>query len=130
MAANAVYPIDFGTYRKWVRGVSDIEPDVNSQTGEHKTNRDGTPMWRLELLVRRPGTGRSVVDQIKFPSTEALVIDPTAELVIASLVGRHWENENDYGYSSGIALSAESVAFKPTRANGNGRSEDRARATT
>ena len=129
MAANAVYPIDFGTYRTWMRGVSDIEADVNYQTGEHKTNRDGVPMWRLELLVRRPGTGRSVVDQIRFPSPEAPVIDPTAELVVVSLVGRHWENENDYGYSSGIALSADSVSFKPTRPAGNGHQDERASAT-
>ncbi len=122
------YPIDVASYLSWVRGVSDIDADVDYTTGEHKTNRDGVPMWRLEVLVRRPGARRSEVDQIKFPAREAPVIDPAGELVITNLIGRHWANENDYGYSSGVALSADAVGFKPARRQSNG-NRDEARAT-
>jgi len=125
MASNASYPIDVAAYLSWVRGVSDIDADINPQTGEHKTNRDGVPMWRLELLVRRPGTRRSVVDQIRFPARQAPVIDPAGDLVITNLVGRHWEQDNDYGYSSGIALSADSVSFEPAHRSNNGNEQDR-----
>ena len=59
-----------------------------------------------------PAARRSEVDHIRFPAREAPAVDPTGELVITNLIGRHWENQNDYGYTSGIALSADAVPLQ------------------
>ena len=113
------FPIDINAFMAMLRGVSDIDPVVDRDTGEHRTDRDGVPRWRLEVLVREPGQVRSQVVHIGFSSRERPVIDHTGELVITGLVGRHWENTNQYGTSSGVALSADTVAFKPAnRPNG------------
>jgi len=115
------YPLDTNAIKANTIATVSVDPVVDFNTGEQKRDKDGIPKWRLEILVREPGATRSEVDHINFAAHEPPTATTPDEMVLTGLVGRPWSNENDYGHSSGVAMSAKSVRFQPTQhTNGNG----------
>lgn len=112
------YPLDINALKAMIIATVSVDPVVEYKTGEHKRDKEGIPKWRLEILVREPGTTRSEVDRINFSAHEPPQITTPDELVLTGLTGRPWSNENDYGYTSGVAMSAKSVRFQSARGNG------------
>lgn len=110
-------PIDTNQFVANIVGVVAIDPVTDYDTGEHKTNRDGTPKWRLQVIYQPAGRRRELVD-IGFAAATEPMPGPGDRPVFVNLVGRHWANQNDYGYSSGIALSCDELKFRSAPANG------------
>ena len=105
-------PIDIAAFLGNVVSPVGFDPVVNYETGEQRRNNDGLLRWRLTVLYQEPGRKKELVE-IGFAATTPPEATPGAELILQGLVGRHWENTNEYGTSSGVTLSADSIAFKP-----------------
>jgi hypothetical protein len=105
-------PVDINTFQINVIGPVGIDPVTDFETGEHRRTRDGIPRWRLTLLYQEPGRRKELVE-IGFAAPTPPEAEPGAAVVLTGLVARHWETTNDYGTSSGITLSADTVGFRP-----------------
>jgi hypothetical protein len=114
-------PVDIAAFMGKVQSVVALKPVVDFDTGEQRRDRDGTPRWKLTVLYLEDPKRKLELVEIGFAAAEAPEPSPGAELVLAGLVGRHWENTNEYGTNSGVALSAGSVGFKPAAGTGRDR---------
>ncbi len=92
-----------------------FDPVVSYETGEHRRDNNGVLKWKLTVLYQEPGRKKELVE-IGFSAAETPEAKPDATLIIQGLVARHWENTNQYGTSSGITLSADTIGFKPPTA--------------
>ena len=104
-------PIDPTVFDQCVRAVIDIEPVLDFDTQQQKTDREGAAKWRLQLLYKAPNARKPEVVEVGFATPDRPTPSPNDRPVFAGLVARHWENTNEYGTSSGLSLSAESVTF-------------------
>jgi len=106
------FPIDTAVFDQCTLMVVGCEPVVDFDTGAQKTDRDNVPKWKLQILYKAEGAPRPEVVEIGFATATAPEFDPTSRPVFKGLVGRPWANENQYGFSSGVALSAEQVGIR------------------
>ncbi len=105
-------PVDAAMFDQCVLMVIGAEPVLDFETQAHKTDRDGLPKWKLQMLYKAPMARKPEVVEVGFAAAEVPELSPTSRPVFKGLVARHWDNENAYGYSSGVALSAEAVGFR------------------
>ena len=105
-------PIDPAVFDQCVRAIIDIEPVLDFETQQQKTDREGANKWRLQLLYKAPNARKPEVVEVGFATPDRPNPGPTERPVFAGLIARHWENTNDYGTSSGLALSADTVTFR------------------
>ncbi len=116
-------PVDAAVFDQCVQMVVGVEPVLDFDSQAHKTDRDGMPKWKLQLLYKAPNARKPEVVEVGFAAVEVPDVSPTSRPLFKGLVARHWSNENDYGYSSGVSLSAEQVGFReaPSASNGSKR---------
>ena len=107
------YPIDLAVIMANIENVVAFDPVVDLDTGEQRRDRNGVLRWKLTVLYKDPSAYKRELLEIGFAAPTALEPGPGDELIMTGLSGRPWERQNGYGFSSGFALSAESVAFKP-----------------
>ncbi len=105
-------PVDPNEFDRNVMAIIGIEPVLDFDTGQQKTDRDGAPKWRLQVLYKTPRQRKPDVEEIGFATADLPEPGPMDRPVFVGLMARHWENTNDYGTSSGISLSAETVTFR------------------
>lgn len=107
------YPIDLAAFMPNVESVVALDPVVDLDTGEQRRDRNGVLRWKLTVLYNDPTAYKRELVEIGFASPTPLEPGPGDELMLTGLSGRPWNRQNAYGFSSGFALSAEQVAFKP-----------------
>jgi hypothetical protein len=107
------YPIDSATILANTESVVALDPVVDIETGEQRRDRNGVLRWKLTVLYNDPGGYKRELLEIGFAANTPPEPGPGDELVINGLAGRPWERQNAYGYSSGFALSAEAISFRP-----------------
>ncbi len=107
------YPIDLGVMMPNIESVVALDPVVDLDTGEQRRDRNGVLRWKLTVLYKDPSAYKRELLEIGFASASPPEPGPGDELVMTGLSGRPWERTNTYGTTSGFALSAESVNFKP-----------------
>ena len=105
-------PVDPAAFDQSVRAVIDIEPVLDFDTQQQKTDREGAAKWRLQLLYKAPTARKPEVVEVGFATADRPNPGPNDRPVFAGLVARHWENTNEYGTSSGMSLSADTVTFR------------------
>lgn len=106
------FPIATDVIAHGAEMVVGIEPVTDFDTGAQKTDKDGTPKWKIQFVYLAPGARKRELVEVGFASHKEPEFAPGSVPVFKGLVGRHWSNENAYGYSSGVALSAEEVGFR------------------
>ena len=109
-------PVDIAAFLANVVTPVGFDPVVDYQTGEHKRNRDGVPRWRLTVLYQEPKRKKELVE-IGFAAVDPPDAEAGAELILQGLSAKHWETTNEYGTSSGVVFTADSIGFKPSRRN-------------
>jgi hypothetical protein len=107
------YPIDLGVMMPNIESVVALDPVVDLDTGEQRRDRNGVLRWKLTVLYNDPSAYKRELVEIGFAAATPPEPGPGDELIITGLSGRPWNRQNSYGFSSGFALSAEGVAFKP-----------------
>ena len=117
-----VVPVDANLFSAHIVGVVAIDPVTDYDTGEHKTDRDGIPKWRVQVIHQVPGRRRELVD-VNFAASTEPSPGEGARPVFTNLQARHWENQNAYGYSSGLSLTADEVSFRTAPNNNRTREE-------
>ena len=105
-------PIDPAVFDQQLVMVVGCEPVVDFDTGAQKTDKDNVPKWKLQVLYKTERARKPEVVEIGFATPTQPEFGPESRPVFKGLVGRPWSNENQYGYSSGVALSAEQVGFR------------------
>ena len=108
-------PVDINAFMSNVHTPIGFDPVVSYETGEHRRDNKDVPKWKLTVLYQEPGRKKELVE-VGFSAHQVPEGDANSTLVLQGLTARHWENTNQYGTSSGITLSAESVGFKPAAA--------------
>ena len=101
-----VVPIDVDMFLADVKAVLDVVPVVDNRTGEHMTNRDDVPRWRLELLVTDDRNQKQVVT-VGFTAIKPPEVIPGVMPNFDGLIARYW----DFNGRSGMSLSAERIRF-------------------
>lgn len=85
-----------------------VEPDVDDK-GVQKTDRDGQPAWKVEVLHRPAQTGdftpKAGVELVKIVGRQPVVTE-MAPITFVGLVARLWEMNG----KKGVSLSAEGIA--------------------
>lgn len=112
-------PIDLNEFNDNIKAFIGIEPVVDFDTGEHRKDRDGRAKYRLQLLYKTARQRKPDVVEVGFASHEEPQLHDGTRPAFHGLIGRHWHNENEYGASSGVSLSAEAIDFTPRRAQAN-----------
>ena len=107
------YPLDTKLILANIESVVALDPVVDLDTGEQRRDRNGVPRWKLTVVYNDPGAYRRELLEIGFASPKALEPGSGDELVITGMSGRPWQRQNAYGFNSGFAVSAETVAFRP-----------------
>lgn len=112
------FQIDAEWFTRSIRGLIDVEPVVDYDTKQQKTDKNNLPKWKLQLLWKTPemGTKKPLVVEVGFATDEVIQVEPGMTPTFHNLVGRHWENQNTYGYSSGVSMSADRIDFNTTNA--------------
>ena len=105
-------PVDIAAIMAGIQSVVGLDPVVDYDTGEQRRDRNGVPRWKLTVLYQDGRRKRELVE-IGFAAVDAPEPSPGAQLVLTGLSARPWENSNEYGFSSGVTLSAETVRFNP-----------------
>ena len=106
------FQIDSNWFTHNIKGLIDIEPVIDFDTKQQKADRDGMPKWRLQLLFKTPDMRKPEVVEVNFATDEITRVEPgMAVPVFKGLTGRHWSNQNAYGYSSGVSISADEIEF-------------------
>lgn len=92
--------------------VVSVGPDMDREN-KPRANRDGEPIWKLEVLHRPEQTGdfapRAGVEVVKVTGGPEPDVQPMEEVEFIGLTARHWSMEG----RSGISLSADDV--KPAK---------------
>ena len=106
------FPIDTAVFDQGIVMVVGCEPVVDYDSGVQKTDRENVPKWKLQVLYRANGARRPEVVEVGFATATQPEFDAESRPVFKGLVGRLWSNENQYGHSAGVAISAEQVGFR------------------
>ncbi|GEO97579.1 hypothetical protein [Kocuria turfanensis] len=93
-----------------------IAVTAKHRDGVQTTTQEGTPLWKVQILLTAPGDDKASLEEISVPAHQEPQITPMTPVMFQDLRARAWSMNTASGQRSGVSFSAAAVA--PVRTNG------------